>query len=205
MKIGMNRATGWSRRLGILAGGTAAVLFVAATPVTFDQSGVHSASALAGKGNGKDNGNGGDHGRGAGHANGHGNAGDAGNMSANSNGAKVKLPGSLNATNASSTAFEHASRRSRVGALGAYMDAMRDYADAVESGDVDAQEAALDAAAAALADAANKDIAISAGVVDAVNQALDGKADGFEHTGEPGDPIHEAEQAIADRINPPPL
>lgn len=205
MKTGINRATVWSRPLGALVGAVAAAVFFTAAPLTLDQSGLHSAAALAGKGNGKDNGNGGDHGRGAGNANGHSQAGFAAGSLNGNNGTKVKLPGSLNATNASPTALERANRRSRVGALGAYMDAMSDYADAVESGDVDAQEAALDAAAAALADAANKDVAIDAGVVDAVNQALDGKQEGFDHTGEPGDPIHEAEQAIADRINPPPL
>lgn len=202
MKTGINRATAWSQHIFILASALAVALFVTAMPLTLDQSGLHSASALAGKGKG--NGNGGDRGRGAGNANGHSKAGFGG-VATHANGSKVKLPGSLNATNASSRGIEHANRRSRPGALGAYMDAMRDYAAAVESGDADAQEAALDAAAAALADAANKDIAIDAGVVDAVNQALDGKAEGFDHTGEPGDPIHEAEQAIADRINPPPL
>jgi len=198
-----NRVAHWSRRLAVLTGTVAAATaFFTAVPLTLDQSGPHPAHALAGKGNGKDNANGGDRGRGAGNANAHGNPGHGSKWSGD--GTKVKLPGSLNATNASPRALERANRRSRVGALGAYMDAMADYADAVDSGDVAAQEAALDAAAAALADAANKDIAIDAGVVDAVNQALDGKQDGFEHTGEPGDPIHEAEQEIADRINPPP-
>jgi len=193
----------WLRRFSLLTGTAAAfAMFLAAVPLTLDQSGLHSGFALAGQGNGKDNGNGGDHGRGAENANGHGKTGHSSQSAGG--GTKVKLPGSLNATNASPSAFDHANRRSRIGALGAYMDAMLDYAAAVESGDTAAQEAALDAAAAALADAANKDIAIDAGVVDAVNAALDGKREGFEHTGEPGDPIHEAEQAIADRINPPP-
>lgn len=209
MNIGIIGVAKWLRRAVTLAGTLAAgAAFFAAIPLTLDQSGLHSAAALAGKGNGHDNGRGGgrSNGNGHGHGQGHNKAGDDGILLDSGNdGTGTKLPGSLNAANASPSAFEHANRRSRPGALDAYMDAMSDYAAALESGDTAAQEAALDDAAAALADAANKDIAIDAGVVDAVNQALDGKQDGFEHTGEPGDPIHDAEQAIADRINPPPL
>ncbi|UCH73937.1 MAG: hypothetical protein JSU82_16725 [Rhodospirillales bacterium] len=178
----------------------AAATFIA-VPVTFDGSDLSSATALAGKGNGKDNGRGGGQGRGGGNGKGNGKANQASSATGPT---KARLPGSLNAANAAPRALDRANPRSRVGALGAYMDAMADYVDAVARDDLEAQEAALDAAAAALADAANKDIEIDAGVVDSLNRALDGKRDGFDHTGEPGDPIHEAESEIADRINPPP-
>lgn len=205
-----NGTAQWIRRFRAPTGAVAALaVFLAAVPLTLDESGLLAALALAGNGNGKDNGNGRDNGnggdRGRGGANANAQRAPGHGVQSHGGGTKVKLPGSLNATNASSTAFEHANRRSRVGALAAYMDAMQDYAAAVDSGDVAAQEAALDAAAAALADAANKNIAIDAGVVDAVNEALDGKQAGFEHSGEPGDPIHDAEQAIAERINLHPM
>jgi len=178
----------------------AGAAFVVATPVMLDGSGAHFAAALAGNGNGKDNGNGGSRAGGNGH--GHSKAKNGGGSF---DGTKQKLPGSLNAVHASPRALAHSNGKSRVGALGAYMDAMTDYLDALETGDVAGQQEALDAAAAALADAANKNIDINTGVVDAVNRALDGKSGGFNHTGEPGDPIHEAESEIADRINPPPV
>jgi hypothetical protein len=192
---------GQFRRTSALAGAViagAALLIV--VPLTLDTSGTHIAAALAGKGNGKDNGRGGA----GGNAHGHDKAGHGANGPDDVDGKKPKLPGSLNAANASPRALDRAGLNSRVGALGAYMDAMADYADAVARGDTAAQEAALDAAAAALDAAANKSVEISTGVVDAVNRALDGKAAGFDHTGEAGDPIHEAESEIADRINPPP-
>jgi len=202
MNTSISSASGRIRRIFLLASVTmAGVAFVVAAPVTLDDSGVHRASALAGKGNGKDNGNG----RDGGNAHGHGKAKHGGDTLNGTDGTKVKLPGSLNAANASPTALAHASRNSRVGALGAYMDAMSDYVDALARGDLAAQQEALDAAAAALANAANKNVAIDAGVVDAVNRTLSGKSEGFVHTGAPGDPIHEAESEVADRINPPPV
>lgn len=199
-------SAGRVRRLAMIAGAVVAgAAFLIATPVTFDDSGAHFAAALAGKGNGKGNGKDNGNGRGGGNAHGQSKAKHGGNPAEDIDAAKPKLPGSLNASNASPRALSHANPRSRVGALGAYMDAMSDYVDARENGDVPAQQAALDAAAAALANAANKDVQIDTGVVDAVNKALDGKREGFNHTGEPGDPIHEAESEIADRINPPPV
>ena len=70
----------------------------------------------------------------------------------------------MNASNASPNALANANPRSRVGALGAYMDAMTDYVDALERGDLVGQQQALDTAAAALANAANKNVAIDADV-----------------------------------------
>jgi nucleotide-binding universal stress UspA family protein len=198
-------ASGHVRRISALAGVViAGAAFVIATPVTVDNSGVHLATVLAGKGNDKDNGNGRD-GRSGGNAHGHSKANRGGDSLDGMDGKKPKLPGSLNASHASPRALANANRNSPVGALGAYMDAMADYVDALERGDLAAQQEALDAAAAALADAANKDIGIDTGVVDAVNRALNGKSEGFDHTGEPGDPIHEAESEVANRINPPPM
>ncbi len=200
--------TAWTRRISVLAGTVAVgALGMTAVPLTLDESGLHLASAQAGKGNGKDNGRGGGKGQGNGNAHGHNKSGNGhgDEWPDDVDGTKLKLPGSLNAAHASPRAMERANRNSRVGALGAYMDAMADYADAVRRGDVLAQQAALDAAAAALADAANKNVAIDAGVVDSLNRALDGKGEGFHHTGEPGDPIHEAEGEIADRINARPV
>lgn len=205
MNSGDNRIAAWTRRFsGLAATAALAATGLVAVPVALDLSGLQPAPALAGKGNGKDNGRGGAQGRGGGNAHGHSKPGHQGGPDG-FDGPKLKLPGSLNAANASPRALDRTNRNSRVGALGAYMDAMADYADAVRRGDLPAQQAALDAAAAALNDAANKNVSIDAGVVDAVNRALDGKGEGFQHTGEPGDPIHEAEQEIADRINAPPL
>ncbi len=204
MNIYTHSAAARIRRLSVLASVmVAGAAFVIAAPVALDESGLHFSAAVAGKGNGKDNGNGRGSGRGGGNAHGHSKAKHDGGSLNGPGDEKLKLPGSLNAANASPTALANASPRSRVGALGAYMDAMADYVDAVERGDLAGQQAALDAAAAALADAANKNVEISTGVVDAVNRTLDGKGEGFTHTGAPGDPIHEAESEIADRINPP--
>lgn len=194
-------AGGCIRRILVLTSGMlAGAAFVIATPVTLDDAGVHFATALAGKGNGKDNGNG----RGGGNGHGHSKGKHGGDSLDGTDAPKKKLPGSLNASNASPKALAHANPRSRVGALGAYMDAMADYVDALERGDLVGQQQALDAAAAALANAANKNVAIDTGVVDAVNTTLSGKSEGFTHTATPGDPIHDAESEIADRINPPP-
>ena len=203
MNTRVHSAAARIRRLSVMTGAiTAGAALLIATPMTFDDSGAHVAAALAGKGNDKDNGSGRD-GQNGGNAHGLSKAKHGGDPLNGTDGTKLKLPGSLNAANASPTALAHANPRSRVGALGAYMDAMSDYVDALARGDLAAQQEALDAAAAALADAANKNVEIDTGVVDAVNRALDGKSEGFDHTGEPGDPIHEAESEIADRINPP--
>jgi len=205
MKTCTYSAAGRIRRVSVLAGAmVAAGAFVIVMPVTVDESGLHHSAAMAGKGNGKDNGNGRDSGRAGGNAYGHSKAKHGGDMLDGMGATKVKLPGSLNAAHASPAALSHANGNSRVGALGAYMDAMTDYVDALERGDLVGQQQALDAAAAALADAANKNVEIGTGVVDAVNTTLSGKSAGFSHTGEPGDPIHEAESEIANRINPPP-
>ncbi len=195
------------RRASLLAGALAlGVAAAVAIPATVGDWGLQTKMAYAGKGNGKDNGRGGGNGgnRGGGHGYGHAKASKGGASFDGMNGSKTKLPGSLNAAHASPRALDRASDRSRVGALGAYMDAMRDYVDALANGTEADQQAALDAAAAALADAANKDHLIDAQVVDAVNAMLDGKKSGFSHTAVAGDPIHDAESEIANRINPPP-
>lgn len=110
--------------------------------------------------------------------------------------------GSLNAAHASEAAFANASEDSVVGRLSAYMEDMKAYLDSLGGSDGE-QNAALEAAAADLAGAANKDTKLNADTIDAVNALLDGKADGFTHEAVDGDPVHDAESALADLVNPP--
>jgi hypothetical protein len=154
-----------------------------------------------------------------------GSNGAAGSYSANGNGkgAMASTLGSLNAAHASSQAFDHANRNSRVGALADYMDAMTDYRDAIadlnaymaslavgEEPEADllgpleaAVDEAFDRAVGSLEDAANKDSLIDADVVHAVNEMLNGKSADFSHENLDGDAIHDSETAVAGAVNPP--
>lgn len=124
--------------------------------------------------------------------------------SAAGTGATAGALGALNAAHASGSAFANASENSVVGKLSAYMDDMAAYLDALIDGGEAEQDAALQAAAGHLADAANKDELVDADLIHAVNTLLDGKADGFTHEGTAGDPVHESEAAVGDAVNPPP-
>lgn len=202
-------------------------------PFTVDSGGLSMREALAGRGGGNGGGRGGghDHGHGSGGgmsasasdlsgasgaaAGAHGNrAGKApasvtsdgdgpSDNSAAATGETAMSLGSLNAAHASETAFANASEDSVVGKLSAYMEDIKAYLDSLD-GSEDEQNAALEAAAADLADAANKDELLDAETIDALNTLLDGKADGFTHDAVDGDPVHDAEPAIADLVNPPP-
>ena len=81
-----------------------------------------------------------------------------------------------------------------IGALRDYMDSLVAF---VFGGD--AQDA-LDAADA-LQRAANKDALIDPGVIDAVNELLDGKSEDFSHDNVAGDPVHESEDDIFNLID----
>lgn len=201
-------------------------------PITVDSGGPSMQDALAGRGGGNGGGRGGDHGRGHGGggmsgsvsdlsgtspaaAGAHRNQADDAPVSVTSGGdgpsdkpaaaagATAMSLGSLNAAHASETAFANASEGSVVGILSAYMEDIKAYLDALDGSEAE-QDAALEDAAADLADAANKDDQLDAETIDALNTLLDGKGDGFTHDAVDGDPVHDAEPAIADLVNPPP-
>lgn len=207
------------------------VTFIAAlgipAPFTIDIGGPSMQQALAGRGGGNGGGHGGGHGHGrggisetaanlAGVSGAEANArrtradrpsvsaiseakGPAANSSAVTGKTALAL-GALNAAHASEAAFANASEQSVIGKLSAYMDEIKAYLETLGGTEAE-QNAALEAAADDLADAANKDTEIDAETVDAVNTLLDGKAHGFTHEATDGDPVHDAETAIADLVN----